>query len=137
MRLLLLATMGGAIGAGARHLVNVNFLRLFGRPQRATACECERNTEPSTGQVLNLLNSPELQKKLAHETGTVAKLVQAQPDDAKLVEELYLRLYGRFPTAKEQDTAVAYLGRKTSERRKAAEDLMWAMLNSLEFQFNH
>jgi len=32
---------------------------------------------------------------------------------------------------------VAYLARKTSERRKAAEDLMWAMLNSLEFQFNH
>ncbi len=113
------------------------FLRLFGRPQRATACECERNTEPSTGQVLNLLNSPELQKKLSHETGTVAKLVAAHPDDAKLAEELYLRLFGRFPTAKERDTAVAYLARKTSERRKAAEDLMWAMLNSLEFQFNH
>jgi len=114
-----------------------DFLRLFGRPQRATACECERNTEPSTGQVLNLLNSPELQKKLTHESGTIAKLVQAQADDAKLTEELYLRLFGRFPTTKELDTAVAYLGRKTSERRKAAEDLMWAMMNSLEFQFNH
>lgn len=114
-----------------------DFLRLFGRPQRATACECERNTEPSTGQVLNLLNSPELQKKLAHETGTVAKLVQAQPDDAMLTEELYLRLYGRLPTPKESDAAVAYLGRKASDRRKAAEDLTWAMLNSLEFQFNH
>lgn len=114
-----------------------DFLRLFGRPQRISACECERNTEPSTGQVLNLLNSPELQKKLAHEAGTVAKLVAAQPDDAKLVEELYLRLFGRFPTAKERDTAVAYLSRKAGERRKAAEDLMWAMLNSLEFQFNH
>ncbi len=114
-----------------------DFLRLFGRPQRATACECERNTEPSTGQVLNLLNSPELQKKLAHESGTIAKLMAAQTDDAKLVEELYLRLFGRFPTAKEGENATAYLGRKTSERRKAAEDLMWAMLNSLEFQFNH
>ena len=114
-----------------------DFLRLFGRPQRATACECERNTEPSTGQVLNLLNSPDLQKKLAHVTGAVAKLVRAEVDDAKVAEELYLRLFGRFPTAKERDSAVAYLARKPNDRRNAAEDLTWAMLNSLEFQFNH
>ena len=57
----------------ARH----DFLKLFGRPSRTTACDCERNREPSTGQVLNLLNSPEIQAKLAHEAGTVAKLVRA------------------------------------------------------------
>ncbi len=113
------------------------FLRLFGRPQRATACECERNSEPSTGQVLNLLNSPELQAKLAHETGTVAKLVKASADDAKLIEELYLRMYGRYPTPKETEALATHLAKKPNDRRKAVEDLAWAMLNSLEFQFNH
>ena len=113
------------------------FLRLFGRPQRATACECERNTEPSTGQVLNLLNSPELQSKLSHETGTVAKLVKASADNAELIEELYLRMYSRYPTAKESEALAAHLAKKLGDRRKAAEDLAWAMLNSLEFQFNH
>ena len=113
------------------------FLRLFGRPARATACECERNTEPSTGQVLNLLNSAELQAKLSHDAGTIAKLVRPQPDDAKLVEDLYLRMYGRFPTTKERDTGAAYLAKKPNDRRKATEDLTWAMLNSLEFLFNH
>ena len=34
------------------------FLRLFGRPVRVTACECERSAEPGVGQVLHLLNSP-------------------------------------------------------------------------------
>ena len=113
------------------------FLRLFGRPARATACECERNTEPSTGQVLNLLNSHELQTKLSHDAGTIAKLVRTQPDDAKLVEDLYLRMYGRFPTAKERGTGAAYMSKKPNDRRKATEDLAWAMLNSLEFLFNH
>ena len=113
------------------------FLRLFGRPARATACECERNTEPSTGQVLNLLNSPELQTKLAHDTGTIAKLVRTQSDNAKVVEDLYLRLYARFPTMTERDTGVGYLSKKPNDRQKATEDLAWAMLNSLEFLFNH
>ena len=53
-----------------------DFLKLFGRPKRVTACECERTREPSVGQVLNLLNSPDIQAKLAHEAGTVARLVR-------------------------------------------------------------
>ena len=117
--------------------VKHDFLRLFGRPQRATACECERNHEPSTGQVLNLLNSPDLQKSLSHDAGTVAKLVHAHADDGKIVEELYLTAYSRLPTARERETAVAYLAKKPNDRRKATEDLAWALLNSLEFQFNH
>jgi hypothetical protein len=84
-----------------------------------------------------LLNSPEIQKKLSHETGTISKLVMSHSNDAKLIEELYLRLYARFPTAKEHDTAVNYLANKPSERGKATEDIVWALLNSLEFQFNH
>lgn len=111
------------------------FLKLFGRPSRTTACECERNHEPSTSQVLNLLNSPELQRKLSHEAGTIAKLTATIADDAKLVEELYLTFFSRYPTAKERDAAARHL--KKPDRRRAAEDLAWAMMNSLEFAFIH
>ena len=45
------------------------FLKLFGRPERVSACECERNHEPSVAQVLHLLNSPEIQAKLSHDGG--------------------------------------------------------------------
>ena len=79
-----------------------DFLKLFGRPSRVSACECERTREPSVSQVLNLLNSPDIQAKLTHEAGTVAKLVRTHKDDAKLVEELYLTFFARFPTADEQ-----------------------------------
>ena len=74
-----------------------DFLKLFGRPNRVSACECERTREPCVSQVLNLLNSPDIQAKLTHEAGTVARLVRAQKDDAKLVEELYLTFYRALP----------------------------------------
>src|SRR5262245_25330476 len=114
-----------------------DFLKLFGRPSRVSACECERTREPSVSQVLNLLNSPDIQAKLTHEAGTVAKLVREQKDDAKLVDELYLTFFARTPTADERDTGVKHLKKYANNRRAAAEDLAWALLNSTEFLFNH
>ncbi|MBN9121418.1 MAG: DUF1549 domain-containing protein [Planctomycetes bacterium] len=114
-----------------------DFLKLFGRPSRVTACECERTREPSVSQVLNLLNSAEIQAKLTHEAGAVAKLVRARPDDAKLVEELYLTFFSRPPTADETAAGVKHLKKYPNNRRAAAEDLAWALLNSTEFLFNH
>lgn len=117
--------------------VRHDFLKLFGRPSRVTACECERTREPSVSQVLNLLNSTAIQAKLTHEGGTVARLVRAQKDDAKLVEELYLTFFARSPSADETATALKHLKKYPASRRAAAEDLAWALLNSTEFLFNH
>ncbi len=114
-----------------------DFLKLFGRPNRVTACECERTKEPSVSQVLNLLNSPDIQAKLTHEAGTVAKLVREQKDDANLVEELYLTFFARLPTTDEKDIGLKHLRKYAANRRNAAEDLAWALLNSTEFLFNH
>ncbi len=113
------------------------FLKLFGRPVRATACECERTKEPSVAQVLNLLNSPDVQAKLSHEAGTVARLVREQKDDAKLVDELYLTFFARLPWKDEATIALGHLKKRAATRRQAAEDLAWALLNSTEFVFNH
>jgi hypothetical protein len=113
------------------------FLRLFGRPNRVTACECERTREPSVSQVLNLLNSSDIQAKLTHEGGTIARLIREQKDDGRLVEELYLIFYARFPTKDETEVGVKHLQKYVANRRAAAEDLAWALLNSTEFLFNH
>jgi hypothetical protein len=87
--------------------------------------------------VLHLLNSPEIHGKLSHERGTVAQLVRKHKEDGPLVEELYLTFFSRLPTAMERAVALDYLGANPSRRRQAAEDLAWALLNSLEFVFNH
>jgi hypothetical protein len=117
--------------------VRSDFLRLFGRPNRVSACECERTREPSVAQVLNLLNSPDIQAKLTHEGGTIARLIREQKDDGKLVEELYLTFFSRFPTPDEKDVGVKHLRKYADNRRSATEDLAWALLNSTEFLFNH
>lgn len=113
------------------------FLRIFGRPQRATACECERTAETSVAQVLHVLNSPEIQAKLTHAGGRLARLAAKQPDDVKLVEEIYLTFYARIPTAEESKAAVTFLTEKKANRSQAIEDLAWSMMNTVEFLFNH
>ncbi|MDA0834840.1 MAG: DUF1549 and DUF1553 domain-containing protein [Planctomycetota bacterium] len=113
------------------------FLTLFGRPVRVTACTCERSVEPSVSQVLHVLNSPNLQQKLSHESGTVATLVKSIEDDDQLVQELYLTFYSRFPDADELQAVTEYLSQHAGERRQAVEDIAWSLLNSIEFVFNH
>jgi hypothetical protein len=113
------------------------FLKLFGRPVRISACECERNHEPGVSQVLHLLNAPEIHAKLTHEGGAVARMVRDIADDGGLVDELYLTFFSRFPDAKEKVAAVDYLHKEASKRRQAAEDVAWGLMNSLEFTFNH
>ena len=47
------------------------FLKVFGQPQADTACECERSQEANLAQSLHLLNSSEVQGKIAN-AGTAA-----------------------------------------------------------------
>jgi len=110
------------------------FLQLFGRPVRATACECERVAEPTVSQVLHVLNSPEIQSKLSHDGGRIAKLMSLP--DGEVVDELSLTFYSRLPTAEERQVALEHL-HKVQDRQRGLEDLAWSMMNSLEFLFNH
>jgi hypothetical protein len=113
------------------------FLKAFGRTERTSACECERTTEPSVAQVLHLMNAPEIEGKLSHAGGYLAKLVKRQSDDAALVEELYLTFFARLPEAKEKQEVLRRLAENKGNRAEAVEDLAWGMLNAIEFVFNH
>jgi len=115
------------------------FLKAFGRPVRETACECERTSEATIGQVLHLLNSPQIHAKITHEAGRVARLAEGRPsllDDAQLAEELYLTFFSRLPARKSAGLPWSIFAAAPS-RRRGAEDLAWSMLNSLEFVFGH
>jgi hypothetical protein len=132
---------GAAPGTRAIQLwdskINHYFLKLYGRPQRLTACECERIHEPSVAQVLHLLNAPEINAKMSHERGNIARWVRTKKSDADLVEEIYLTYYSRLPDEAERRTALQHLQKNASQRRQAAEDLAWTLMNTLEFVFNH
>ena len=113
------------------------FLKLFGRPARATVCECERVTGATIGQALHLMNSPNLQNKLAHEKGRLKRLTLKHEDDTEIVRHLYLATFSRLPNDDEMNNALQYLGTRRFQRRKAVEDLAWSLMNSFEFIFNH
>lgn len=110
-----------------------DFLKLFGRPKRETACECERTSNVSLAHALNLVNGPLISGAVAEST-KLAKLVEDEKDDQKLVEQIYLSTLSRLPTdieAKEVD-----FGKDSKQRLEVAQDLAWALMNSPAFLFN-
>jgi hypothetical protein len=112
------------------------FLKQFGRPVRASACECERNAEPNIAQVLHLLNSDFVHDRLRHDDGIAPRLCRTQPDDRRAVEELWLTFLGR-PVKPDEMTRVLEFVQKAKTRREGLEDVAWALLNTKEFLFNH
>lgn len=118
------------------HVGSGGFLDLFGRPQREQPCECERKSDLSLPQALNLLNGPAVAEAVADPRGRVAQLVVSGADEGSIIEELYLAALSRFPKQEEYALAAGYFRRKES-RAAAAQDLLWALMNSNEFLFNH
>lgn len=113
------------------------FLSMFGRPnQRMSACECLRSQEVTLPQVLHLLNGDTIGNKLRAEGSTLDRLLTAQPGDAQLVQELYVTVLARLPSEQENELSQAFL-READDQAQGAEDLMWTLLTSQEFLFNH
>jgi len=115
----------------------VEFLEIFGRPARLSVCECDRPADGSVTQVLHLMNSPAVHNRLTHASGLVARLTAAPDPPEAVVRELYLTAYNRFPTEAELRAAGSAFTRPGVDRRTAIEDVLWALLNSPEFVFNH
>jgi hypothetical protein len=87
-------------------------------------------------QALHLLNGATLNARLAAEEGRVARWARASGPDDAVIEEMYLRALSRFPTSAEAAHWSDVL-RTASDRRQTLEDILWALLNSREFAFNH
>lgn len=114
------------------------FLSVFGRPEAESACECERTGEANLAQSLHLLNSGELTGKVNADTGRAHALAADDTrDDAAKIRELYLRAFSRPPTDAELDIATKYMLAHAAEKTLAYEDLVWSLLNTKEFLFNH
>lgn len=124
------------------------FLRVFGRPEAASVCECERVQSSSLAQSLHLLNSPELKGKLASPSGRAERLARENKPNEATIRELYLAAFSRDPRPHELQTALDYLSepsvgsdKKPLDAQKAArekfQDLIWALINTKEFLFNH
>ncbi len=116
------------------------FLTIFGKPEGESACECERSGDASLAQCLHLLNSPELQTKLSSGNGRAISMAKDSTTSIpEKIRQLYLAVFSREPRPKELATAEAHIQRAETDedRRRAYENIVWALVNTKEFLFNH
>lgn len=113
------------------------FFRIFGRPVRATVCECERSSEPSIAQALHLMNSEEIGRKIRHKDGFARKLARSKMSPTEIVDELYLATLSRFPDDRERAVMLKLFEEAADDRIGAVEDALWVLLNSRGFVYNH
>jgi hypothetical protein len=122
------------------------FLDVNGRPQRISACECERVNEANLAAVLHMLNSDEVQGKIARPGGRADSLAKAddkRPESEK-VEELFLWVFGRKPSTEDRTAALEHIEKQITKnaanpaagRKTAYENILWALVNTKEFWFN-
>jgi hypothetical protein len=124
------------------------FLKVFGRPENESVCECERVQTSSLAQSLHLMNAGDLKGKLANGNGRAELMAKSDKTAEQKVEEIYLTAFSRKPSAQELATAVEYLNAVRQDangnpidpgklQRENLQDLLWAIINTKEFLFNH
>jgi hypothetical protein len=115
---------------------NSYFLRTFGRPDRVTACACERGADVSLAQVLHLIGG-QATDKVASGDCWLNKLVASEKDDDIVLDELLLRTLARKPSQSERAALRrALAAARDTNREGVYRDLFWAILNSKDFLFN-
>jgi hypothetical protein len=117
--------------------VTSGFLETFGRPGRDTSYEVERDRNPSMAQALYLFDSGELAGKLAKKDGVVRALARAHGSDYRaFARECYLMLLTREPSGAELERIASHM-QATPDKTKAAQDIVWALINTKEFLYKH
>jgi hypothetical protein len=113
------------------------FLRLFGKPQRMEACECERDNGSNMLQALHFINGTSILGRVQNPSARPALLLRQKLSDKELLTELYLWSVARHPWPEEMKVALEFLASYGERRAEAVQDLQWALLNSRDFLLVH
>nr|MCS5540954.1 DUF1549 and DUF1553 domain-containing protein [Roseibacillus sp.] len=114
------------------------FLRLFGKPPRLLNSDTERLNEISLAQVFEMTSGETLSALLEMEGNRLDQLLANDRSNEEILSHLYWTTITRPPSTRERETLLSHLAVPSREaRRKALEDIAWALLNSKEFIFRH
>jgi hypothetical protein len=120
-----------ATPAGSRDITGL--MQAFFQSNRNT--QVPDGNRPSTLQALLMTNSKFINDKIVSQNGGRVQTVLASGmTNEQLVEELFLSSLGRWPTSEEKEVAFQALEK---DRKRGAENIQWALLNSIEFVLNH
>lgn len=128
-----------AVGHLSMRMAGTYAMHVFGKPERAVTCDCERVNEPSLLQSVFVQNDP-LVLMLLEDSGWLAEIRQAnQPTldtQKQWIRQAWLRAYSRPPRQAEIDRALQHL-QSSDSIASGMEDLLWSLLNTKEFLLNH
>lgn len=131
-----------AIGHLSMRMAGTYAMNVFGKPARATNCDCERSDATSLLQTLFLKNDLIVRNRLRESEwlneleARFAGHTLSEQEQRSLVDEAYLRCFSRLPNEHERKRSASYLA-ATASLREGLEDLLWALLNTKEFLMNH
>lgn len=120
----------------APDLVKIDFLKVFGQPERSTVCACERASESNLGMAIELFNGETIHKKLQQESNRFRAALKNEVPLTEILDQLYLAAVCRLPTEFERSAAIAHC-RKREKSADGLADVCWALLNTDEFIFQH
>ncbi|MFN0051083.1 MAG: DUF1549 and DUF1553 domain-containing protein [Planctomycetales bacterium] len=110
------------------------FLRLFGKPPRLQACECERTSDPTLSQAFQLVSGELINRLLTESDNRLGRMIAGGKSDTEIVEELYWTALARPPNESELAGTMRYLA-TPGDRRGKLEDVLWGLLNAQEFLY--
>ena len=124
------------------------FLKVFGRPENESVCECERVQSSSLAQCLHLINAKDIKSKLATSNGRADRLAKSDKSSEEKIRELYSVAFSREPRADELNAGKDFLAEPGVDaagnpidpqkaNQEVFQDLIWALINTKEFLFNH
>lgn len=94
------------------------FLQTFGRPARESACECERSGGMQLGPVMAMISGPTISDAIANPRNDLTKMVAAEKDNEKLVNQLFLRVLNRPATPAELKASLAAFGQIDGDHKQ-------------------
>jgi hypothetical protein len=120
----------------APDIVKVDFLKVFGQPERETVCACERSKDTNLGMAIEFFNGSFLHGKLKHPQTRFRKSLAANKPIEQVIREVYLAAVCRPPTDSELQAAIKHVT-ANADPAMAMEDVCWALVNTDEFIFQH
>jgi len=83
------------------------------------------------------MNSPELHAKLNAREGNTRRWASSPADAETVLERIYLTALARRPRPSESSLMLDLLNDPAVPRQTAIEDILWTLMNSKEFLYNH
>ena len=116
--------------------VSSSELELFGKVSRDVSLESQRNNSITSRQLLYLMNSSVLERRIRR-SPVLKRILEQHTDVSTLANAITLRVLSRRATPEEIKLYREYREKNSLPLNELAYDIMWMQINSNEFLYNH